>query len=780
VNETPDDRFAGRAALVLAALTLILYGPMLRGRVPFPADLVLQFPAFETSRDLRAPVRPHAEMGDLVSEMYPWKTYTRRAALAGTFPLWNPHLLLGTPFAGDPQPALFYPPTLLYALLPTPLAWSLQFLLRTVLAGFLAALLARALGAMPAAALLSGVVFAFCGWVTAFQTRPHLDSVTWLALALLAVDRLRARPTGPRIALAAAAFALPVLAGQPETAAHVTFVVLVFFLFRFALPEEGGATSRARFAAAFAAAGVLAGALAAVQALPTLEFIGQLDRELDAPWGAKPLREIAAFLSRDLGATPNSAGVPIPEGAAYAGMLTLLLAPLALFHRRRRDAIFFLVLFVAVLSIVYGQAPIYRLSLHTPVLRGIPNGRLLAVADLCLAVLAGFGLSALADELRSRGRARPRFWVAAAAAGFGSAAGVQAIRLAGRAAYSPHAFLSLRTLRGPASSAAILVAAAVLVAIALAGRIPVRRLAVLALAFAAADLVTAGFRFIPFSRPRDIFPNAPTFAFLRRGPEPHRVASVDATYGAGTELVYGLDSALGFNVIPRRTLAMLATFGTWQGVPLFRSERIVATPGRLLDLMNVEYLAATTWNRSAETLAARPDRFRLVFSDASVRVFENRTVLPRAFLVPASGVEVLPSEGAQLARLTAPDFDPARSVVLPEPAPVPFHGETEPVLPPGVSDLAEGFNEVRLVAGVAEPSILVLSQTHYPGWRVEVDGARAPLLRADYGFDGVALAPGRHRVRFALVPNSLRIGAVTTAAALAVCAALVLRGRAAR
>lgn len=778
LNRFPGGSFEARAALLVLLLALLNYAPILAGRVPFPSDVVLQFPVFESVRDPRLTVRPHAEMGDLVTEMYPWKTFTRRSALDATFPLWNPHLLMGTPFVADPQPALFYPPTLLYALLPTPLAWSLQFLLRTFLAGFLVLLLARSLGAEGAGALVSGVVFAFCGWVTAFQTRPHLDTVTWLALGLFAIDRLRTRPSGKAITLTGAAFALPVLAGQPESAAHVTFVGLLFFLFRLASPAPDGSPGRARFAAAFAVAGLLALGLAAVQAVPTLEFIRELDRGVSEPWGARPLPEIAAFLSRDLGATINSAGVPIPEGAAYAGMLTLLLAPLAILRRNRRDAWFFLVLIVVCLSIAYGQGPVYRLSLHTPVLRGIPNARLLAVADLSLAVLAGLGLTALLEEFRAGRRPRAAFWILPAGAFVAAAAGTRAILARGRIGYVPHPFLSFRTLRGPASSAAILLAAALLVGLALVGRLRPERFTAFALVFVAADLVSASFRFIPFSRPADIFPSAPTFDFLKRDPEAHRVAAVDAAYSPGAELVYGLDSAGGFNVIPRRTQTMLSTLGTvqWQ-VPRFRSERVVATPGRLLDLLNVKYLVATTLNRGAETLAARPDRFRLVFTDASVRVFENATVLPRAFLVPASGIEVLPPEKAQLARLLSADFDPARSVILPEAVSIPFRGEAEPVLPPGVSGIVEGINDVSMTAGVAEPSIVVVSQTFYPGWRAEVDGIPAPLLRADYGFDGVVLPPGRHRVRLALVPNSLRIGALMTAAALAVCAVLVLRGR---
>ena len=769
---------AKQSAVLIGALAVLTYWPMLLGRVPFPADVVLQFPPFESVRGRSFQVHTHAEMGDLVTEMYPWKTYTRRTALAATLPLWNPHLLLGTTFVGDPQPALFYPPTVLYALLPTPLAWSLEFLLRTVLAGALAALLARALGARGTAALASGVMFAFCAWVTAFQTRPHLDTVTWLALALFAVDRLSRRPTRSSVALTAAAFALPVLAGQPESAAHVTLVGIAFFLFRLAIPPTEGRHGRMRFVGAFAVAGLLALSLAAIQALPTLEFIGQLNRGLDQLWGPKPLHEIAAFLSRDLGATPNSAGIPIPEGAAYVGMLTLLLAPLALLHKNRRDAIFLFSLLAGVLSIVYGQGPVYWLSLRTPVLRGIPNGRLLAVADLSLAVLGGLGLSALCDELRSRARARPVFWLSAGAAFVIAAAGIGAILVRGRTSFRPHPILSLPTIRGPASSAAVLLTAALLLGIALAGRLHPDRIAAVVLAFCAADLVTASFRFVPFSRPSNIFPPTPTFDFLKRDPEVHRVAPVDGTYGAGFEMVYGLDSATGFNVIPRRTESVLSTLGTSQGVPSFRSERIVATPGRLLDLLNVKYLVATTWNRSAEILASRPDRFRLAFSDATVRVFENRTVLPRGFLVPASGIRVLPGDDRQLDALRDPAFDPATSVILPEKA---FFQTPPPGASPAMSrvHLVRGeVDEVNLTADVSEPSVLVVSQTHYPGWHALVDGVATPLLRADYAFTGVGLAPGTHAVRLVYRPTTLVAGAIVSLFAAVVAFRLGVPGRA--
>jgi len=778
MNDPTDRAPALKGALFLAALALLCYWPMLFGRVPFPAQEALRFPPWDSSPEPGFTTDSHSEMGDLVTEMYPWKVYTRRAATEGTLPLWNPFILFGTTFVGDPQPALFYPPTLLYGLLPTPLAWSLLFIFRTVLAGLLAALLARALGAEPIAALVSGIVFAFSGWVTAFQTRPHLDTTMWLALVLFAVDRLRKRVRGPSVALAAVAFALPVLAGQPESAAHVTLVGLIFFAYRLALSAEAGAPGRLRFCGGFAIAGLLALALAAVQIFPTLEFIGQLDRGLDRNWGARPLHEIAAFLSRDLGSNPNSARVPIPESAAYAGMLTLLLAPLALLRRNRRDAIFFLALLAGVLSIVYGRGPGYALSRHTPILRGIPNWRLLGVADLALALLAGLGLSALAERLRAGNRPGLRWWLLTVPVFTGAALGIGAILARGRIGFRPHPLLSLQTLRGPASSAGLLLAAALLLGLALAGRLGPRQLMALSVAFCAADLLTASYGFLPFCRPQDIFPAAPTFRFLQQERAPYRVASVNGTYPAGAELGYGLESAGGFNVIPRRTESMLSTFGVLNRVPTFLAEKIVASPGRLLDVMNVKYLVATTWNPSADLLSSRPDRFRLVFSDRTVRIFENLAVLPRAFLVPVSEAVVLEDERSELARLRSADFDPARSVILGELAAPHAPGPGTRPARSRVTGIVRSMNAVSLRAAAAEPSILVLSQTYYPGWKVFVDGIERPLLRVDYGLAGAALETGDHEVRFAYQPDSLRRGAILSSAALLICLILcVSKGR---
>jgi hypothetical protein len=81
------------------------------------------------------------------------------------------------------------------------------------------------------------------------------------------------------------------------------------------------------------------------------------------------------------------------------------------------------------------------------------------------------------------------------------------------------------------------------------------------------------------------------------------------------------------------------------------------------------------------------------------------------------------------------------------------------------ADILERAPTRMLVEAEArKPSILVLSEIVYPGWRVKVDGVESDLLQVNYNLRGVALAPGKHQVGFVYSPASLKVGAVVSIA----------------
>lgn len=147
-------------------------------------------------------------------------------------------------------------------------------------------------------------------------------------------------------------------------------------------------------------------------------------------------------------------------------------------------------------------------------------------------------------------------------------------------------------------------------------------------------------------------------------------------------------------------------------------------------------------------------------------VYRLRDPLPRARLVDAwQPASLLPNGDALdsfLDALAAGERDPAGPVVLEqEPRPQPQPG-LDPL--PQPEFLTDGLNEVQLRVATPRPALLLLADLWAPGWRVEVDGEPAPLLRADLALRAVALAEGVHEVRFAYRDPSLVRGLVLSLA----------------
>jgi hypothetical protein len=78
---------------------------------------------------------------------------------------------------------------------------------------------------------------------------------------------------------------------------------------------------------------------------------------------------------------------------------------------------------------------------------------------------------------------------------------------------------------------------------------------------------------------------------------------------------------------------------------------------------------------------------------------------------------------------------------------------------------------VEIEVTMERAGILVLADVDYPGWVLTVDGAPAPILRANRLMRGVALRAGPHHLVFRYQPASLQYGACLT-----LCGGFVLLG----
>jgi hypothetical protein len=142
----------------------------------------------------------------------------------------------------------------------------------------------------------------------------------------------------------------------------------------------------------------------------------------------------------------------------------------------------------------------------------------------------------------------------------------------------------------------------------------------------------------------------------------------------------------------------------------------------------------------------RPGDLDMIARTADAYVYENPRALPRVMFLRDFRVvdfETMIQSGWPAA------VDPRRTLLL----------EHQPSRPPaggtgdGTAHIVKYANtEVTVDVDAASGGFLLLNDAWHPWWRAEVDGAPAPILKADVLFRAVEVEPGKHRIRFVFRP----------------------------
>ncbi len=739
-------------ALAIGGATLALLGPaVLRGEGLLPVGLLWRVPPWNA---VLPPGPGNGLLSDQLFNFWPWRLFLRSELLHGRFPLWNPLSAAGVPFAGCVQAAPFFPTTLLLAVL-SPAAWSVAAaFLKLFAAGWFTALHARRLGAERAGAALAGVAFALCGFMVAWLGHPHTNAACLLPFLFWALGRAFQRGAPRDWVPVAAAAGLILLGGHPPTALHVLAAGAAYALFLAARAPAG--TRLARLGAA-ALAAVGGACLAAPALLPYFEYLrlsstGAASAAL-ARWSAalepwtllhllmplasgSPGRGAEILGPAAFGLTPGSNFL---ERAGWVGLPALAFAVLALARRRREPEVrFHAALALLGLAAAFGVWPLPGLWRHLPGFSSANPTRLLLLFCFGAATLAGLGCRT-EDPSASR-RELSWFGAALAAALLLDAAAVASVWRGlgpmerGFAAGQAAAFV----LEGGA-------------ALWLLARPGARRWAPLA---AALFLLRAGAGVNPSAPAALLYPRTPGINALAAEQGEGRVFGLGWALAPDVGVALGLNDARGRDFTSLRRYEEVVT-GRAGDFDFFEVSSAVPAFPRLLAL---SALAA-----SPRLAAAAPKDWTPVYA-GDLLVFRAPVPGRRALFVPRA------QNGKSKEIL-----EPGR----PGGGPPPARGAPPPGAPPppaGASGTArirsETPDEVVVETDASGPGWLLLLDNWYPGWRVEVDGARRTLRRADYSFRAVEVPGGKSVVRFIYAPFSFRLGLLLAAlSALALAAA---------
>jgi uncharacterized membrane protein len=169
---------------------------------------------------------------------------------------------------------------------------------------------------------------------------------------------------------------------------------------------------------------------------------------------------------------------------------------------------------------------------------------------------------------------------------------------------------------------------------------------------------------------------------------------------------------------------------------LARMRRNDFSPGlkNLYDLMAARYIVSLK-PLEGETL--------LPLHEGAFYAYRNTSAIPRASMVYRIRVVEKPEDIPGI--LTDPGFNPAEEAVVEEDC---MPGETDGTGDSEVSILADQHDLLQLKVSTDRRGLLVVSDVHFPGWQVLVDGKPAEVLRVNYAFRGVVVPAGMHLVEF--------------------------------
>ena len=731
-------------------------------------------------------------------------------------PLWNPSIVAGRPFHANAQSAVFSPYTFPAYVLPfwTALGWI--GVLKLWVAAFGTYLLGRSLGMGFAGALLAGIVFAFSLRMVTWLSYPAMGVWTLIPWLLVATDRLVRRPDLLAGAGLATVVGLQFLCGHPESSFHALLAAVAFLALRVWQARRRPAGVPATRAVVAFGAGLAGGAaLAAVLLVPFGELLWlsadlreRADQSVDVHL---PVRDALGIFLYDWWGRPTQTPLRpfLLDRALYAGALPLALAAAALVLRPTVTRVAVALFGALWLAVALGVPPFLQIVTRLPVFSSGHNTRLVVLSMLALALLAGWGLGELSSRRgASPGRARVVVGIAAAlllvppavaiaATGLDAGEMADAFRVAWLFADAPTLVTSSGHEAVIRQSSLILWitlagAALALVLLRVSGRLGAGAFVALALALVCVDLFRAGMGYNPaIERRWASVPATPAIRELQRE-RPARFVSTEEIPQNVIPMRFGPHEARGYDVpIVRRF------DGFWRSEVDPRSLGVAAglldiplelrdvTPRalRALRLLGVTHVLQGATGRAATppyepTPAPAPLRdqgLREVYSGPDARLYRLDGALPRTWFVPAQ--RVVEDGDAALDAIGRPGFEPRLT------------GVTERRVP-GVPERAPGGagGSARLVAYERErvvirsradrAGLVVLSDTHYPGWKAEVDGEEVPVERVDYLLRGVPVPAGAHTVVFRYAPLSWTIGwAVSLVALLGLALALVAGGR---
>lgn len=753
---------------VIVCITALLFLPFLtKGHIPIPAAyMVAWYEPWKTETAIDGvPTIVHKPVvDDAFRHLYPLRVLASTLMKHGQWPLWNPYNASGTPLLGIMHPGYLTPLGIFFLVLPPDIAWGWYIMLQLVILGLSVYWYGRILTLSVRGSLLSAVTLMLSGFaVVRLEYGEFLYVLSGLPLLLGFVELRNHTSNHKGIYGIPLITALVMLSGQPHMIVYTLAVFALYTLVRLPLVDTlrvGGLA-------------LLGLGLSAVQLVPSLELfsLSTISRETSSFIFERFLLPathlITVIIPNYFGnqATYNYFGPhDYVETIAYIGSIPVFLAAIAVWKRWKEMPVrFFAILgVVSMLTTVQWIGARFFFALPIPVLSADVPSRIFVLLTFSISLLAGIGVSQWERLVPNQRQKALVVMGVVLGALFFITYSVYTQHVPCPSAQVPQCrMVSVRT-----TGIELLVFAAFAFCGLIYIRVGGKFRSVLSWAPVALVVIIGfynGQKFLPFSAPDMVFPKTPMIAALQKETGLGRYAGLAGAHIRANMMtgfdISGTEYFDPLNVKRYAELVSYVNHGNKRS-GITRSDITVVSDATVS--AELEFRRQRFWDMTgtAVMLMKRSDASRItddiLWEDANWQMARRPTAYPRAYM--AQNIVAEPDDDRLLAKLFASETDLTNTALVE----VPIEGIQGSGTEKGNVEIVEySGNKVVLSAHVSgTTSLVVLSDTYYPGWHAHVDGVERTVYRVNYAFRGVVVPEGDHRIVFSYSPRSFIWGGI--------------------
>ncbi|MBI2611885.1 YfhO family protein [Candidatus Gottesmanbacteria bacterium] len=615
--------------------------------------------------------------GDIYDAYYFWKGYLRESFLSGTIPFWNPYNFSGTPFLAHPNINIFYPLNWIYILFSQSQSFAIYMFLHMVIAGITMYWLGRQYTDRYGA-LFCAISYSLGSFFSARLYAGHpeyMDTAAWMPLAFGLGKRVIVDHKKKSILFAILSIGLLFLSGNELFILYTLELLGLYILFLFFTSLRWRWGTLIKNFGLLIVIAIFSLGITALEVLPRLEFLRLSLRSEGVPYGvassgSMPYEGFKLFVNPFIFGLPESYNGPWPnlsEYVYYVGILPLTLVLFVIFRFKKqklsKDVWFFLVLVVPLFFII-------SLGINSPI-------NLHEILWKYIPFYSSY-----------RFPVRHMFVV----------------------------FFSLSLVSGI-----------------ILGSIKYRFIKIIFIVVLMVDLLLVDRHFF---RLADI----PTKTFdqqlvkkISYGKDFYRVlpdftviSAVRRDIDFGASSMYRFYSTSDYNSMILSRYYRFIDLSNGSSYPSTQYFNVEIPPPQpdspYIDFLNVKYV---TVDKSADAIGGNTENYNLVSEGDRYRLYENKSYLPRFFLV--SQAMVYPNLKELEEAILARKVDLGKTIHTP--------------------------NKIVLTTNSSCGRFLSSSEIYYPGWLATIDGRNVPVYRSNYAFRSIYVPKGEHEIEFYYYPR---------------------------